>query len=333
MLAPAFAPIDLSIPDPVQAILASPEYRKAVQTFADSPSIKGALLPPDAQALLYSLIRLLRPEVAIEIGTYLASTTEAMARAIAANGFGTLHTVDPYGAAKVPNIIARWPAELRKVTELHLTDSMLFFAWMQKCEMRTDLVFVDGNHDYEFALFDIQCSARLMNAGGLIVIDNISQPGPFFAAQDFMERASPQGWRECGNALSRFDPMQPFDRNRTTIHNTDFCVLRAPPSISIGNRPITFGDLSWTTENTVLRLRLAEETVGKLYVQFIIRVFENPPREIIQSTSVILDGKKDIEVAVDFPSPQGEDVYRTVEPWLTFEGAGELLLRDFPSVC
>src|ERR1700682_4436155 len=124
MLAPVFPAADLSIPDPIPAILASPEFPKQVQAFADSPSIRGALVSPDSQALLYSLIRLLKPEVAVEIGTYMASTTEAIARAIVANGTGILHTVDPFGAEMSPKIIGAWPQELQNVTRLHLTDSM-----------------------------------------------------------------------------------------------------------------------------------------------------------------------------------------------------------------
>src|ERR1700692_730403 len=123
--------IDLSIPDPIPAILVSPEFPKLVQKFGNSPSIKGALVSPDSQALLYSLIRLLKPEIAIEIGTYMASTTEAMARAIADNGAGMLHTVDPFGAEMSPGIIGQWPQELQNVTRLHLIDSMMFFAEMQ----------------------------------------------------------------------------------------------------------------------------------------------------------------------------------------------------------
>ena len=148
-----------------------------MQTFANSPSIKGALDSPDSQALLYSLIRLLRPDNAVEIGTYMASTTEAMARAIADNGTGMLQIVDPFGAGMSPRIIGRWPRGLQNVTRLHLINSMMFFAEMQKNGERTDLVFVDGNHDYEFALFDIQCAARVINPGGFIVIDNIASRG------------------------------------------------------------------------------------------------------------------------------------------------------------
>ncbi len=332
-LAPVFAPIDLSAPDPIPAILASPEFGQTVQVFADSPSIKGALVSPDAQALLYSLIRLLRPSVAVEIGTYLASTTEAMARAIAENSFGKLHTVDPFGAKKAPQIIARWPSNLQKVTKLHLTDSMMFFAWMQQHEMRSDFIFIDGNHDYEFALFDIQCAARLMNAGGFIVIDNIAQPGPFFAARDFMQRGAPQGWRECGHSLDRYRQGEIFDRHRTTIHNTDFCILRAPQSISIGNRPVTFGDLSWTDASTSLRLPLEGGAVGQLHAQFIIRVFENPPREIIETASVKVASTTEAKIEVPFPQSVDKAARKTVEPWLTWEGAGELRLRELPSIC
>src|SRR5258708_7520710 len=105
-MAPDFAAIDLSIIDPIPAILASPEFHKAVQSFAIRPSMANALVSPDSQALLYTLIRLLRPEIVVEIGTYKASTTEAMALAIVENGFGALHTVDPYGAEMAPKIIA-----------------------------------------------------------------------------------------------------------------------------------------------------------------------------------------------------------------------------------
>jgi predicted O-methyltransferase YrrM len=330
---PAFSDIDLTACNPIPSILASPAFQHTVQAFADSPSIKGALISPDSQALLYCLIRLFQPSVAVEIGTYLASTTEAMARAVAENGNGMLHTVDPYGEDRAPPIIAQWPQELRNVTNLHITDSMMFFAWMQQCEMRTGLVFVDGNHEYEFALFDIQCAARVISPGGFIVIDNIAQPGPFFAARDFLEKAHSLGWSECGSSLQRYRLMEPFDRHRTTIHNTDFCVLRAPNFISIGNRPVTFGSLPWTVESAALRLKLAGESAGQLHVQFIIRVFENPPREIIQSASIDLAEGTEFDITIPFPELLDKNVRKTVEPWLSWQGTDELRLRDFPSIC
>lgn len=128
---PTFADIDLSAPDPIPGILVSAEFREAERIFANSSSIKNALVSPDSQSLLYCLIRMLRPRLAIEIGTYLASTTEAMARALADNGEDELHTVDPFALLARLNI-ARWPAELRKVTQFHLTDSMAYFAKLRR---------------------------------------------------------------------------------------------------------------------------------------------------------------------------------------------------------
>lgn len=94
-----------------------------------------------------------------------------------------------------------------------------------------------------------------MNPSGFIVIDNIAQPGPFMAARHFMERAYAKGWRECGNSLGRFRPTDPFDRHRTTIHNTDFCVLRAPATIAIGTDPVCIDELAWTPASKSLQLR------------------------------------------------------------------------------
>jgi predicted O-methyltransferase YrrM len=315
--------------DPIPAILDSPEYRDAVRSFASSPSIKNALVSPDAQALLYCLIRKFRPKVAVEIGTYLASTTEAMARAVADNGYGILHTVDPF-AIKGYLRIATWPRRLRKVTQFHLRDSMRWFGRMKRIGLRTDIVFVDGNHDYEFALFDIQSAAKMMNPGGFIVIDNIAQPGPFLAARDFMERAHSLGWRECGNSLARLN--EPFDRHRTTIHNTDFCVLRAPDTIAVGSDPVGFGNLLWTDQSSGLKLRLQNDVTGRLQAQFIIRVFEAPQfREVIHSGGIELHQSREANIAIPFPLADKHSD-RAVETWLTWQGTGDFRLSELPAI-
>jgi predicted O-methyltransferase YrrM len=327
-LSPTFANIDLSMPDPIPTILASPEFQKTVQTFANGGSIKNALVSPDAQALLYCLIRLLRPKLAIEIGTYLASTTRAMACAIADNGEGRLHTVDPFSLRGALNI-ALWPRGLRKVTNFHLCNSMRYFARMQRDCIRTELVFIDGNHDYEFALFDIEAAARVMNPGGFILIDNIAQPGPFMAAHDFIMRSN--GWRECGGSLKRFNSAKPFDPDRTTVHNTDFCILRAPAAFSIGARPVGFGNLPWTSRSRALRLRLQHEVTGRLQAQFIIRTFGDPNREIIAAASIESVGATEIDIPVPFPHAHGK-FRKTVEPWLIWEGTGDLQLKVPPEI-
>ncbi len=62
-----------------------------------------------------------------------------------------------------------------------------------------DLVLVDGGHDDQYALFDLQMTARLLKPGGIVIMDNAEQTGPFKAARTFL--AENRAWRELGGAL------------------------------------------------------------------------------------------------------------------------------------
>src|SRR5208282_614797 len=158
-----------------------------------------ALVSAETQALLYALVRNQRPEHVIEIGTYRASTSKAMCRALHANGRGLMHTVDPANGGPILRLVRRWPAELRDRLCYYPVSSMDFFNLAIFQGLTSDLIFVDGNHEYEYALFDIQSAARLVRPGGFVAIDNINQGGPFYAARDFI-RDHPS-WRECGHCL------------------------------------------------------------------------------------------------------------------------------------
>src|SRR5216683_478845 len=78
-----------------------------------------SLMGDKSRAMLFALIRMLRPKVVAEIGTYYAGGAEVIARALWENGEGFLHTTDPFGAERCPAIIANWPAELRNLVEFH----------------------------------------------------------------------------------------------------------------------------------------------------------------------------------------------------------------------
>lgn len=101
--------VDLACPvfsldslDPIGDILKSREYADCTEFFLNSPALDRALISPNSQALLYVLTRHLRPQSVVEIGSYRASTTEALARALQANGAGVVHTIDPYGRQFIP---------------------------------------------------------------------------------------------------------------------------------------------------------------------------------------------------------------------------------------
>ena len=94
---------------------------------------------------------------------------------------------------------------------------------------------------------------------------------------------------------------------------------------------MTFGDLPWTDESTALRLRPAMDAAGRLHAQFIIRVFANPPREIIERASIDFTQGKEIVINIPFPLSD-RHARKTVESWLTWEGANDLHLQELPSI-
>src|SRR5262245_46691586 len=109
----AWPSFDLTrVDDPVKEVLSSSEFEKATRFFSENPAAQRSLVSGQAQALLYSIIRNLRPDHVFEIGSYKAGTTEALCRALQANGHGLLHTVDPFRADYVAATIAHLPAQL-----------------------------------------------------------------------------------------------------------------------------------------------------------------------------------------------------------------------------
>ena len=127
-------------------------------------------------------------------------------------------------------------------------------------------------------MFDIEASARRLTPGGFILIDNVSQAGPYRAAEDFL--ASHPGWRDCGLTFAAPDKTKAFDNRRSRIPGADFYVLRAPFAYLIGEAPLTFGVLPWG-EGQVRGLRLAlakPRRAGTLHVQCILRAFSEEAR-------------------------------------------------------
>lgn len=332
-----FPKVDLArIPNPIPDIYHSAEFAATKAFFATSPSAKRSLLTDVAQALLYAVVRNLQPNHVVEIGTYQAGTSEGLARALHANGHGTLHTASPFDAERFSAILPHWPPELKQYVRYHQLDSMALFMQLDSEAIRPDLVLIDGNHDYEFANFDIQASARRLNIGGFMFVDNVSQAGPYFASRDFIAR-HPE-WIDCrlGDDPPPSDS-RAFDYYRTKIPGTDFFVLRSPVYYTVGNRPTTFGELPWSDKPVSgVRLSLQRQPAsGTLYTQCILRGFsEARNMEVIGESELQIDERIDeidISLAKSIVTDGGFDRYK-VEPWLAWQGPDPLALRRLPIV-
>src|SRR4029079_18237049 len=126
--------------DPVKDILSSGEFEAATLFFANSPAAQRSLVSGQAQALLYCTIRNLRPDHVFEIGSYKAGTTEALCRALHANGHGLLHTVDPFRGDYIAATVAHWPTDLVRYVSIHSMSSMDFYMDMERQGVRPGVV-------------------------------------------------------------------------------------------------------------------------------------------------------------------------------------------------
>jgi predicted O-methyltransferase YrrM len=323
--------LDPGVDDPIAAIISAPEFAELAEFFNDPKAAETALVSAVTQALLYALVRNLRPGQVIEIGTYRASTSKAICRALHANGHGFMHTVDPANGGPILRLIRRWPAALRARLCYYPASSMEFFDLALFQGVTSDLVFVDGNHDYEYALFDIQMAARLVRPGGFIAIDNINQGGPAYAARDFL-RDHPK-WRECGHSLAACPRGMAFDPARGTIPGTDLCVIRAPACYIIGRRMETRGPEKVAQgELGGIDMTIASPASGTLYAQYVVRVREPRMSETTAQTSIELrDAIGPTRVPLPWVfEPRDVPLERTIELWLGWSGDSDLALSDAP---
>jgi hypothetical protein len=325
-----------ALPNPVPAIMAAPEFERTYRFFLESPVRERALVTTWGHAILHALIRNQRPAHVVEIGSYRGGTTEIMARAVLANGGGMVHTIGPFDSERFLPVYEQWPPEVRQAVRFYPMDSMAFYMQMGGQGLRPDLVFIDGNHDYEFALFDILCAARRLSPRGFIVIDDASQAGPYFAAIDFM--ASHPDWIACaGPSPLQHDRTKAFDWDRAHVRGADFMILRAPAHERLfDDRPKTLGEAAWKKpEARGLGLTLdGQQGPGTLHVQFILRGMadgQNPVQAVDTVARTIQPGMRDVVVLLDQPialaSPHDQ---RTLEISLVWIGQGALCLSRPP---
>lgn len=315
-------------------IIRAPEFTETKRYFREAPSATRSLLNESSQALLYTVIRNQRPDHVVEIGTYKGGTSETLCRALQANESGTLHTLSPFDAERFTANSQCWPSELQDVVQYYPMTSMEFFITSDTRKLAFDLILVDGNHDYEFANFDIQSAARRLTPGGFIFIDNVSQAGPFLAATQFLT-ANPD-WIDCGVQPLSTACERAFDRSRSNVPFTDFFIFRAPRYYTAGASPRNFGEIDWADAPVRgLRLSLAgRQRAGTLRAQCILRAFSDARiDELIGEAVQTIDGDT-TEVEIAFASPiaaDGEFLFYRVETWLIWTGPSPLRLATAPT--
>lgn len=126
-------------------------------------------------ALIYNLVRLTQPEIAVEIGTAKGNAAIAIAQALENNKRGKLYTIDP-----VEQELVR--IAIKKSGISHRIEYIIDYSTnaIPKLKLsKADFVFIDGEHSYENVLADFNLVKDLVPQGGLIVFhDTILFDGP-----------------------------------------------------------------------------------------------------------------------------------------------------------
>ena len=315
-----FATIDLSSDNPIAEILNAPKFSETGQAIYKTEASQRALISAASSALIYTLVRNAKPRHVVEIGTYDGGTSEVICQALYENGSGTLHTVGPFDAERVVPIFNSWPQELRRHLEFYPMTSMDFYYRLYCARHKA------GDRLHRWRPFLSSGAFRYSVVGANRWRAAASCWSTMYRNRDPITRQ----WISCDairigrNARPATrtwaDPNKAFDRERSSVPETDFEILRAPRGYSIGSRPVTFGEMPSGTQITGLRIH-AESAGGTLHVQCALRGFAQPsPKNRHGGIEIATSGKVDLM----FPQPivRSKDHFNVARPsWAWFGAA------------
>lgn len=155
-----------------------PVLREAFRTQSvyDSNGNTRALasnVSPDEALELYLLVRELKPKVTVEIGFAQGISTVAILSALADNGLGTHHVIDPYqpdwGNAGLELV-------RRAGLEGHLKFHQAFAEDIIPRLPNLDFGFIDGSHLFDFTLLEFILIDKKLATGGVIAFHDSWMP-------------------------------------------------------------------------------------------------------------------------------------------------------------
>ena len=210
---------------------------------------------------------------------------------------------------------------------------MDFFDYLRQREVSLDFTLVDGDHDYECALFDLQMAARRTRPSGIVVMDNAEQSGPFNAARTFLS-LNPE-WSESGSAIADHDASRPFDASRTSLPGTSFIILQGPPYLPVDGGPRSWGQVPSSPFIAGITLTLAKAARGTLHYLVTLRGFaaDAAPTEAKAIGHVQINTAEATAIGHKFDEPlRGTEGRRhTAEIDLSWEGDPPLALIGPPN--
>jgi predicted O-methyltransferase YrrM len=156
------------------------EYESAKREWADG--LTSRAIPPgrdaseELQFLLFSLVKLIRPQCVLEVGVARGASSRALLSALERTGGGRLVSIDfpflmPDYAEDIGMLI---PASLRKKWTLYIGPSQLLLPKVLSSEAAFQLIVHDGAHSYYIQRSDLRRSMGALERGGALVCDDLN---------------------------------------------------------------------------------------------------------------------------------------------------------------
>lgn len=144
----------------------------------------GGVNPGDRRALYY-LIRALRPARVLEVGTHIGASTLHIARALRANGSGSVTTVDitdVNGAGGAWKVVGQRMSPVEFARSLDCADRIEFVVansleYLATTRERYDLIFLDGDHSARTVYREVAQSLHALAPNGLILLHDYYPDG------------------------------------------------------------------------------------------------------------------------------------------------------------
>lgn len=135
-------------------------------------------IKPEHGSALTALHRKIRPNLSIEIGLAYGFSALHFLDAMQEGGYGRHIAIDPYEKSYWHGIglAAIEDAGLSARFEWIEAPSCVALARLIDAERRAQFVFIDGAHHFDAALVDFSLSDRMLDVGGVIVIDDLWMP-------------------------------------------------------------------------------------------------------------------------------------------------------------
>ncbi len=163
----------------------TPNFSDIIKEIDNLPCSHPASVNTDVANYYYSLTKVMRPLLTVEIGCFIGFSTLHFAKAIKEQGFGKMISIDPFdwdvdtgkeARENRENVARRYlkKADMEDVvTYVKGTSETVYPEIEERIKGKIDLLYIDGDHSVKGAFYDFNRYYNDVRPGGIIILHDI----------------------------------------------------------------------------------------------------------------------------------------------------------------